>query len=226
MHLKRITFLYKYIIYYQICNLSLQSQNEYYNYLFKSKNQIYTQIIKKQNLPMKKISLVLSLLLSVIFTNVYGQDNNVKLTVKLNPVVSLTVNDAQKDVLIAFTTVDDYRNGKESEKQENHLNAFSVGPYKISAKASTSALTSSGSETIDLAKIQITAESTGETAQTTNLTSAGSILFQSDENAFDKSIDVTYKALAPTEDFYLKKHFNGSSASIYTTNVEYTIEVK
>ena len=68
--------------------------------------------------------------------------SSVNLTVKLNPIQSITVNNQQSDVILDYVTKSDYESGV-SVLLQDHLTVFSTGGFEIKAKSSNPSLISS-----------------------------------------------------------------------------------
>ena len=61
-----------------------------------------------------------------------NKEASTNLTVKLNPIHSILVNTT--NVLLEYTTVEDYQNGIKTDYITDHLNVYSTGAYSVGVK--------------------------------------------------------------------------------------------
>lgn len=147
------------------------------------------------------------------------------LTVKLDAVQSISVDG---DVVIHYTSADDYANGKGSEDVTT-LNVVSAGGFAISVQADD---LTGGAKDIPASTIAVTAEagSNGSGTYAPNITLAKvatgtkAPLITSKEGGVDKQYKVSYRGTGSNE--YMK-NYNADNAEkgtqVYTTTVYYTI---
>ena len=147
------------------------------------------------------------------------------LSVTLNPIQTITVN--QKAVELVYKTREDYNEGV-TKKQEGHLTVYSTGGFSISVKSSLDVLegVDNAAKTIDSNTISVKASS-GDNAkpllspQSVQLSKQGSTLFSSITGGVDLTYNVDYTGAGVEK--YFDKLFNQSSASVFKTEVTYTI---
>ncbi|MCJ8152668.1 hypothetical protein MKJ01_02685 [Chryseobacterium sp. SSA4.19] len=149
----------------------------------------------------------------------------VTLNVRLKPIQTLVVNNAQKVVNLTYATKDDYANGVSNLKAD-HLNIYSTGGFQVKVKSANAAL-QNGSKSIQANTIQINASAgsdpvTGaDYAQNTQLSENETTLVTSSVGGVDKKINIEYKGAGANA--YLDNYIAGQTPTVYTTQLTYTI---
>ena len=171
---------------------------------------------------MKKIILFAAVLFSAV-TMVNAQTSNegtANLTIKLNAVQSITVGG---DVVINYTTADDYADGKESE-QVTTLSVVSAGGFAIRVGAED---LKNGTSTMAAKNIKVTAAAIGDATGATfdangtlEKAAAKKALITSTKGGVNKKYTVKYKGDGGNE--YME-NYNAGGTQSYTTTVTYTI---
>ncbi len=159
---------------------------------------------------------------------------SVTLNVNLYPIQHIEVNTLQSDVNLDYKNAEDYKDGVDVTL-DDHLKIYSTGPFAVTVKSTTDKLKgiAGNSEEIDAANIKILA-SAGKTkalantqyASAVSLSQGGAELFSNSQTGGNmNTFNVNYKA-QHVEDLYMNKYKKGSTPTVYTTNVTYTIAVK
>lgn len=174
---------------------------------------------------MKKIILFAAVLFSAV-TMVNAQpvetsdSGTANLTIKLNAVQSITVSG---DVVIDYTTADDYANGKESTEFTT-LSVVSAGGFAIRVEADD---LSNGTTTMPAKNIKVTAaeldNGEGATFDENGTLVKGetkTALISSTKGGVNKQYTVKYKGDGGNE--YME-NYNAGGTQTYTTTVTYTI---
>ncbi len=172
---------------------------------------------------MKKIYAALySLLFYTCTTAVYSQGAaSTNLSVELQSIQSITINEAQNNVAIALTNASEYLNGK-SALQQDHIKIMSSSNYEIKVSAATH-LTGQTS-TIDIGTVTVipTQGSIGGTStgiinlNPVALALGETTLVKSSQADAQRSFNINYKVSGGQA--YLNQ-----PPGIYTTLVTYTI---
>ncbi|WP_418893090.1 hypothetical protein [Limibacterium fermenti] len=160
-------------------------------------------------------------------------DNNVTVNIKLHPIQSLVVTEGQRTVDIEYQTPEDYKNGKISEQQLDHLTVFSTGGFTISVKSDGNFVNAEGySESIDAGDVQIVAEAgtdndANDSYTNVDLSTDNQSLIISETGARERKYNITYNNEAGKDDKYLS-YYNMSygNPTVYTAQVTYSIEPK
>lgn len=144
-----------------------------------------------------------------------------QLSVQLNNIQSIKINEAQGDVLIALNTASEYLNGK-STAQANHIEIMSSANYEVKVSASTHLQGESASININTITITPSLGSiggipTGSMQLTpTPLALSENTLVQSSQGDIQRSFNINYRVSGGSE--YLNKPIG-----TYSTLVTYTI---
>lgn len=135
---------------------------------------------------MKKLLISAFALVSIAL----GAQTTATLSVKLNPIMSITVN--QPSVTTEFTTEQDYVDGKDLAIPD-HLTTFSTGGYQVSARALSPTI-QGPTDDLDLDIVTITANSNFPQAVYTPvvLSETATQLFNSPVGAGRKRHNVNY----------------------------------
>lgn len=150
---------------------------------------------------------------------------NVTLNVRLKPIQTLVVNNAQKVINLDYVTKDDYANGVSSVNAD-HLSVYSTGGFQVKVKSANAAL-QNGNKSIQANTIQIKASAGTEAvngaqyAQNVLLSATEATLVTSSHGGVDKKINVEYKGAGANA--YLDHYIAGQEPTIYTTELTYTI---
>ncbi len=178
---------------------------------------------------MKK-SILLAMLIGGVFAAT-AQTTQTKLNVILNPLQSIAVNDASKEVTLEYKTTNDYLTGVSSPVLIDHLKVYSTGGFQVSAKAAdlTNGLNTAPGQNVKILSSGISlliAKGTGNNGSdinpsTVNLGTGDVNLFSSTTGGVSMGYNVTYKGAGNNE--YVGKHFSGTGKTTYTTNVMYSI---
>ena len=150
---------------------------------------------------------------------------NATLNVRLKPIQTLVVNNAQKIVNLDYVTKDDYANGV-SSLNADHLNIFSTGGFQVKVKSAVSAL-QNGGKNIQANTIQIKATAGSDAvngaqyAQNVQLSANETTLVSSSNGGVDKKISIEYKGAGSNT--YLDNYIAGQDPTVYTTELTYTI---
>lgn len=187
---------------------------------------------------MKKITLVLSFIVTALSTQVFAQtattnpttgSDQVTLNVKLYPIINIEVASDQKTVDLVYDDIADYTDGV-FNLRENHLKVNSTGGFTVSVKASAAQFTNSDGDnpkTLDTSLIKLTAAAgTGATAganveSNLALSTTAVPLISNTVGGFGQFFDVTYAAPAGLIDHYKKQ--DGQAYTQFTTTVIYEI---
>jgi hypothetical protein len=149
----------------------------------------------------------------------------VTLNVRLKPIQTLLVNNAQKIVNLDYVTKDDYVSGVSSNNVD-HLNIYSTGGFTVKVKSATAAL-QNGSKNIQANTIQIKATAGSEPitgaqyAQGALLSNNETTLVTSAVGGVDKKISIEYKGAGANA--YLDNYIAGQNPTVYSTELTYTI---
>lgn len=150
---------------------------------------------------------------------------NVTLNVRLKPIQTLVVNNAQKIVNLDYVTKDDYANGVSSVNAD-HLSIYSTGGFQVKVKSANAAL-QNGGKNIQANTIQIKASAGSEAvngaqyAQNVQLSANETTLVSSSNGGVDKKINIEYKGAGANA--YLDNYIAGQDPTVYTTELTYTI---
>jgi len=150
---------------------------------------------------------------------------NATLNVRLKPIQTLVVNDAQKVVNLDYVTKANYADGV-SSLNADHLNIFSTGGFQVRVKSGSSAL-QNGNKNIQTNTIQIKATAGSDAvngaqySQNVLLSDSESILVSSPNGGADKKINVEYKGAGGNA--YIDNYIAGQDPTVYTTELTYTI---
>ena len=156
--------------------------------------------------------------------------DNVTLNIKLHKIQSLVVNSGQKMVNLDYTDIEHYANGVTSD-QKDHLEVFSTGGFKISAKTSGTTLlngTNGNDETIDVGDVQLLASlgssnSLNDASMSVkDLSNTDQDIVSSSKGGRDLKFNVQYKTNHDA-DAYINHYRNSENPTVYTTTVTYTI---
>lgn len=155
--------------------------------------------------------------------------DNVTLNIKLHKIQSLVVNTGQKTVNLEYKEIGDYAGGVTSD-QKDHLEVFSTGGFKISAKTSGSKLigTEGNNEAIDVEDVQLQASFGSEnslsdvTMLPTSLSATDQDIVSSSKGGRDLKFNVQYKTNHDA-DAYINHYRNSENPTVYSTQVTYTI---
>lgn len=187
---------------------------------------------------MKKITLVLSFIVTAFSTQVFAQtattnpttgSDEVTLNVKLYPIINIEVASDQKTVDLVYDDIADYTGGV-SNLKENHLKVNSTGGFTVRVKASATQFTNADTDntkTLDTNIIKLTAAAgTGATAGATvasdlALSTTAAPLISNSVGGFGQYFDVTYAAAGGLLDHYKKQ--DGQAYTEFTTTVTYEI---
>lgn len=155
--------------------------------------------------------------------------DDVTLNIKLHKIQSLVVNTGQKTVNLEYKEIGDYAGGVTSD-QEDHLEVFSTGGFKISAKTSGTTLngTNGNDKTIDVGDVQLLASLGSSNSlndasmSATNLSASDKDIVSSSKGGRDLKFNVQYKTNHDA-DAYINHYRNSENPTVYTTTVTYTI---
>ena len=162
--------------------------------------------------------------------NIVAQtSDDVTLNIKLHKIQSLVVNTGQKTVNLEYKEIGDYAGGVTSD-QEDHLEVFSTGGFKISAKTSGTTLngTNGNDKTIDVGDVQLLASLASSKSlndasmSATNLSASDKDIVSSSKGGRDLKFNVQYKTNHDA-DAYINHYRNSENPTVYTTTVTYTI---
>ena len=154
-----------------------------------------------------------------------GAQQNVTLNVRLKPIQTLVVNNAQKIVNLDYVTKDDYANGV-SSLNADHLTIFSTGGFQVKVKSANAAL-QNGGKNIQANTIQLKASAGTDAvngaqyAQGATLSANETTLVTSTVGGVDKKISIEYKGAGANA--YLDNYIAGQDPTVYTTELTYTI---
>jgi hypothetical protein len=155
--------------------------------------------------------------------------DHVALKLILNPVQSITVNPAQKDVTLEYKGLDDYATttGNNSKFLANHLTVFSTSKFSVEATAPAFADVENAASKPPISSITLQAKgqnaiSLGETSTTP--------LYSSENGSTTTEgtkIDVTYSGATVNSylnsDYFKKTSEGASEVTTFTTTVTYTL---
>ncbi|WP_454046919.1 hypothetical protein [Chryseobacterium sp. Marseille-Q8038] len=158
------------------------------------------------------------------FTTLQAQ-KNVTLNVRLKPIQTLVVNNAQKVVNLDYITKDDYANGVSSVNAD-HLSIYSTGGFQVKVRGGNDAL-EYGGKSIQANTIQIKASAGSDAvngaqyAQNVQLSTNEATLVTSSTGGVDKKINIEYTGAGDNK--YLNNYIAGQDPTVYTTELTYTI---
>ena len=180
---------------------------------------------------MKKVILFAAILFSATsILNVQAQEvktGTAQLTLNLSAVQSIKVDG---DVVINYTTADDYLNGKDSGEQGTTLTVVSAGGFVVRVEADD--LTGGGNTPIEASSIKVTAAEVSNEGNT-SYDSEGTLakvgagakipLISATQGGVDKVYKVTYEGADANK--YMENFNNAGEGATqsYTTTVTYTI---
>ena len=170
---------------------------------------------------MKKFLLAAAGLLAFATTNA----QNVTLIVRLKPIQTLVINNAQKTVNLDYVTTDDYANGVSSVNAD-HLNIYSTGGFQVKVKSANAAM-QNGGKTIQANTIQVIATAGTEAvngaqySQNVQLSANETTLVTSTNGGVNKKISIEYKGAGANS--YINNYIAGQNPTVYTTELTYTI---
>ena len=170
---------------------------------------------------MKKFLLAAAGLLAFATTNA----QNVTLNVRLKPIQTLVINNAQKTVNLDYVTTDDYANGVSSVNAD-HLNIYSTGGFQVKVKSANAAM-QNGGKTIQANTIQVIATAGTEAvngaqySQNVQLSANETTLVTSTNGGVNKKISIEYKGAGANS--YINNYIAGQNPTVYTTELTYTI---
>lgn len=181
---------------------------------------------------MKKFILFAAILFSAVSlvkadepaTNVGGKEGKTELTVTLNPIQIITVN--QSGVNLIYNDRKDYNDGVKSN-EENHLIVYSTGGFTVFVNSKEDNLLGDGDQTKTIPSNTISVKVSGKdgkpviSTQSTKLSKTGETLFSSKVGGSDLSYNVEYAGAALNN--YFDKLFNKGKPSVFKTDVIYTI---
>lgn len=155
--------------------------------------------------------------------------DNVTLNIKLHKIQSLVVNTGQKTVNLEYKEIGDYAGGVTSD-QKDHLEVFSTGGFKISAKTSGATLngTNGNDKTIDVGDVQLLASlgssnSLNDASMSVkDLSNTDQDIVSSSKGGRDLKFNVQYKTNHDA-DAYINHYRNSENPTVYSTQVTYTI---
>lgn len=150
------------------------------------------------------------------------------LNVKLNPLLSITVNNASKTVNLEYATDANYKDGVGADQvNQDHLSVTSTGGFLIKVEAADLTATS-GTKSMPASSILIKAEAgtanplTGAVpVSERSLSNSAVNLIESNFGGTNKTFNVTFTGAK--DDLYADNYIVGGVATTYTTTVLYTI---
>lgn len=181
---------------------------------------------------MKKFILFAAVLFSAVSlvkadepaTNIGGKEGRTELTVTLNPIQIITVN--QSGVNLIYNDKKDYSEGVKSN-EKNHLIIYSTGGFAVSVKSKEDNLLGVGDPTKTIPSNTISVKASPAEGgsllgpQAVALSMAGKTLFSSQVGGADLKYNVKYAGANLNQ--YFDKLFNADKASVFKTDVIYTI---
>ncbi|HZJ79130.1 MAG TPA: hypothetical protein VFC69_00975 [Dysgonamonadaceae bacterium] len=181
---------------------------------------------------MKKFILFAAVLFSAVSlvkadepaTNIGGNEGRTELTVTLNPIQIITVN--QSGVNLIYNDRKDYNDGVKSN-EENHLIVYSTGGFTVTVKSLKDELLGVGDESKTIPSNTISVKASPAAGgfslspQSVALSMAGKTLFSSVTGGADLKYNVEYAGA--NLDQYFDKLFNAGEPSVFKTDVIYTI---
>ncbi|MFS4474372.1 hypothetical protein [Chryseobacterium sp. T20] len=153
------------------------------------------------------------------------QAQSVTLNVRLKPIQTLVVNNAQKVVNLDYITKDDYADGVSSVNAD-HLSIYSTGGFQVKVRGGNDVL-EYGGKNIQANTIQIKASAGSDAvngaqyAQNVQLSTNEATLVTSSTGGVDKKINIEYKGAGDNK--YLNNYIAGQDPTVYTTELTYTI---
>lgn len=180
---------------------------------------------------MKKIILSTAILLTAVAVT-FAQDGSsasdvATLNVILNPIQTIEVNAAQKNVDLEYKTIADYAGGV-SATQVDHLKVYSTGAFNVSVASDANDIKrAGGNETLTASTIKVKAENgstnplTGATLGEVSLSTTPTSIISSGIGGVGKNFNITYSGMG--SDAYVNRYFNDENPTVYTTVVTYSI---
>lgn len=172
---------------------------------------------------MKKMFLAALLVVGVAQVNA----QTATLNVKLSPIQTLVVNNAQTNVDLNYVTTADYASGVTSSQQD-HLTVYSTGGFQVKVKSAEASM-QTGNKNMNVSTIGIKASpgtqgqevANAQYAQNVQLSNQETVLMSSANGAVNKKISVEYKGAGGNA--YIDNYIAGQNPTVYTTTLTYTI---
>ena len=150
------------------------------------------------------------------------------LTLRLNPIQSITVNSGQKETLLDYRTVDNYERGV-SVLQYNHLKVFSTGAFLVEVSSDVDQFKNidSGDQTVEASTFRVKASAgtnnpiANQTMGDISLSTKPTPIINSGVGGFNRYYNVTYSGMGANT--YINRLHNQSAPTIYSAIVIYTI---
>jgi hypothetical protein len=163
---------------------------------------------------------------SVFAKDTNNTDDNVTLNIILNPIQTIQVNSDQKTVDIAYSEINDYRNGLSVNKLD-HLQIFSTGGFVVKVNSAEKLTNNKGKEisASDITVLATPGTDNGlvmEESEAVALGSEQKTLITSKTGGRDLKYNVTYNNELGGNDNYLNL-YDKDANNIFTTEVTYTI---
>lgn len=180
---------------------------------------------------MKKFILLAAVLFSVTTIvkaeGTLGNNDNVKVNVKLNPIQTLFVNPDQKNIDLEYSTVGHYSEGVEATMND-HLTVYSTGAFVVKVNSDVDNIKrQKGDQTILASTIKVTAKD-GDTNKldeasynSVSLSTTETNLISSGVGGVNKNFNITYAGLGG--DGYVNNYYNDENPTTYTVTVTYSI---
>lgn len=153
-----------------------------------------------------------------------------KLNVILTPFQTITVNTAQNEVNLEYSSAELYKTGVTSSEQVEHLLIESTGAFDVTVKAEDLKSTIDHSKTMSASTIMIKSisntakELKGATTRTVRLANNDVKLISSSKGGTNKAFDITYTAAK--DDKYTENYMLNNQKTTYTTDIYYTITAR
>ncbi|WP_336834243.1 hypothetical protein [Sphingobacterium siyangense] len=152
----------------------------------------------------------------------------VRLNIVLNHVQNLTINPAQREVILTYNNLQDYREGVEVA-QKAHITVFSTGAYEVKVKLANEEYINLASKSngVILPNIKVRANPAQAEADlllyTGKLNTQGETIISSDKPAFDTVFDIIYQG--PGKEEFIK-YADQNKTVTFTNDVLYSIETR
>lgn len=154
--------------------------------------------------------------------NSFAQNSaGTQLSVQLNNIQSIKINETQNDVTIALNTAEEYANGKSTD-QPDHIEIMSSSNYEIKVSASSNLISENSSININTVSLTPTLGTIGNVPtgdillSETPLSICDNTIVSSSQGDIQISFNIKYRVSGGSE--YLNKPIG-----TYTTLVTYTI---
>ncbi|WP_294183592.1 hypothetical protein [uncultured Sphingobacterium sp.] len=171
---------------------------------------------------------LLLIVVCIFLGEILSAQSSVRLNIVLNHVQNLTINPTQREVILTYNNLQNYKEGVEVT-QKAHITVFSTGAYEVKVKLANEGYINLASKSngVILPNIKVRANPEQSAADlllyTGNLNTRGETIISSDKPAFDTVFDVIYQGPG-NEEFV--KYAEQNKTVTFTNDVLYSIETR